>query len=147
MAQLYRDKKLFGFKIHYQMLALPASLGFALLSRYENWAYWAQYCTWMAFYLFFFIFCLFRAGLIIRIIGNRIFGAISWIGKISFSLYLIHFPLFKLFGYLHIELFGGKPANFLVTLLYLIPVNILSWLFFKWVENPLHQWSRNKFIK
>ena len=129
------------------MLALPASLGFALLSRYENWAYWAQYCTWMAFYLFFFIFCLFRAGLIIRIIGNRIFGAISWIGKISFSLYLIHFPLFKLFGYLHIELFGGKPANFLVTLLYLIPVNILSWLFFKWVENPLHQWSRNKFIK
>jgi hypothetical protein len=51
-----------------------------------------------------------------RTIGTRLTKAVSWIGKISFSLYLIHFPLFKLFGYLHRDIFGEKPANFLISL-------------------------------
>ncbi len=144
VAQLYRNSKLVGFKIHYQLLTLTASLVCAVASRYENWDSWAQYCTWTAFYLFFFIFCLSRTGLLLRLIGNRIFEVVSWIGKISFSLYLIHFPLFKFFGYFHVELFGGKPTNFLVTLLYLIPVILSAWLFFKLVENPLHLRSKQK---
>jgi peptidoglycan/LPS O-acetylase OafA/YrhL len=81
-----------------------------------------------------------------RFLSKPLFKSISWVGKISFSLYLLHFPLFKLFGYLHKEIWNEKPANFLVTLLYLIPVIFLSWLFFNWVENPIHQWSKKRLV-
>ena len=68
------------------------------------------------FYSFFFYFLLILLGsLLNRMIGNRLMETVSWIGKISFSLYLIHFPLFKLFGYLHREIFEEKPANFLIS--------------------------------
>ena len=144
ISQLYRDKKLDGFKLYFQVPVIALSLSFALLSRYQNWESWSQYIAWTVFYLFFFIFCLSKADLLNRIIGHRILGWISWIGKISFSLYLIHFPLFKLFGYLHRDFWGEKPANFLVTLLYLIPVIFLAWLFYRWLENPIHQWSKKK---
>jgi peptidoglycan/LPS O-acetylase OafA/YrhL len=147
VSQLYRDQKLDRFSLYYQLPVIAISLSFALLSRYQNWEHWAQYIAWTAFYLFFFIFSISRANLLSRIIGPHILGAISWIGKISFSLYLIHFPLFQLFGYLHRDLFGGKPSNFLVPLLYIIPVLFLAWLFFIWVENPIHQWSKKKTTK
>ena len=114
------------------------------MSRYQNWETWTQYFAWTAFYSFFFIFCLSHAGLLNRMIGNRLMKAVSWIGKISFSLYLIHFPLFKLFGYLHREIFEEKPANFLISLFYLLPVILIAWLFFRWVEDPIHQWSKKK---
>ena len=114
------------------------------MSRYHNWETWTQYFAWTAFYSFFFVFCLSHTGLLDRIIGNILTKAISWIGKISFSLYLIHFPLFKLFGYLHREVFEEKPANFLISLFYLLPLIFLAWLFFRWVEDPIHQWSKKK---
>jgi peptidoglycan/LPS O-acetylase OafA/YrhL len=144
VSQLYGDQKLGSLKLHYQVPIMVLSLSFALLSRYQNWDSWLQYIIWTTFYLFFFIFCLSQVDLLNRIIGRRILSAISWIGKISFSLYLIHFPLFKLFGYLHRDLWGEKPANFLVPLLYLIPVIFLAWIFFSCVENPIHQWSKKK---
>jgi hypothetical protein len=56
-----------------------------------------------------------RTDLLRRIIGRRIVGWISWIGKISFSLYLVHFPLFKLFGYLHRDFLGRETCQFLST--------------------------------
>jgi peptidoglycan/LPS O-acetylase OafA/YrhL len=144
IAQLYRDQKLKRFKLGHLLSLTGLSLGVALMSRYHSWETWTQYFAWTAFYSFFFIFCVSYAGFINRTIGNRLMKAVSWIGKISFSLYLIHFPLFKLLGYLHREIFEEKPANFLISLFYLLPVILLAWLFFKWVENPIHQWSKKK---
>ncbi len=144
VSQLYRDQKLAKLGLCYQLPLMGISLFFALLSKFEDWESWSQYLTWTAFYLFFFIFCLNKPALFSRIIGGQISDAISWIGKISFSLYLIHFPLFKLFGYLHRDIWGEKPANFLVPLLYLIPVIFLAWLFYIWVEKPVHKWSVKK---
>ena len=97
----------------------------------------------LAFYFFLFVAVL-RSESLPRIKESVIFRTLAWLGKISFSLYLIHFPLFKLLGYLHLELVGEKPANFLVSLMYLIPVIFLAWLFFKYVENPIHQWSKTR---
>ena len=45
-------------------------------------------------------------------------------------------PSFKILGLIHRESFGEKPANFLVTLLYLIPVILLAFIF-KYAENPI----------
>ena len=144
IAQLFRDQKLGKVRLAYLLPLTGLTLGIALMSRYYNWASETQYATWTTFYSLFFIFCLSHAGFINRMIGNRLVKVVSWIGKISFSLYLIHFPLFKLFGYLHCDIFGEKPANFLICLFYLLPVILLAWLFFSWVEYPIHQWSKNK---
>ena len=126
IAKLYRDQKLNRIKLGYLLTFTGLSLGVALMSRYQNWETWTQYFAWTAFYSFFFIFCLSHTRFINRMIGNRLMKAVSWIGKISFSLYLIHFPLFKLFGYLHREIFEEKPANFLISLFYLLPVILIS---------------------
>jgi peptidoglycan/LPS O-acetylase OafA/YrhL len=144
IAKLYRDQKLSRIKLGYLLSLTGLSLGVALMSRYQNWETWTQYFAWTVFYSFSFIFCLSHGGLLDRVIGNRLTKAISWIGKISFSLYLIHFPLFKLFGYLHRNISGEKPTNFLISLFYLLPVILLAWLFFRWVEDPIHQWSKKK---
>lgn len=144
VARLYSEQRLDKFKLYFQLPSLSIALTIALLSRYKNWDSWLQYIPWTAFYFLFFIFCLSQTGLLYRTIGRRAVLAISWIGKISFSLYLIHFPVFKIFGYLHRDFWGEKPANFLVPLLYLIPTIFLAWLFFIWVENPIHQWSKRK---
>jgi peptidoglycan/LPS O-acetylase OafA/YrhL len=144
IAKLYRDQKLNRIKLGYLLSLNGLSLGVALMSRYQNWETWTQYFAWTAFYSFFFIFCLSHTVFINRMIGHRLSKVISWIGKISFSLYLIHFPLFKLFGYLHRDIFGEKSANFLISLFYLFPVILLAWLFFRWVEDPIHQWSKKR---
>ena len=144
IANLYRDQKLKGIKLSYLLPLSGLTLGAALASRYQNWETWTQYFAWTSFYSFFFIFCLSYPGLLKRMIGIGLTKAVSWIGKISFSLYLIHFPLFKLFGYLHREIFKEKPANFLIALFYLLPVILIAWLFFRWVEDPIHQWSKKK---
>ena len=143
-AKLYRDQKLEQIKLGYLLPLVGLTLGIALISRYQNWETWTQYSAWTAFYSFFFIFCLSHTGFVNRIIGIWLMTAVSWIGKISFSLYLIHFPLCKLFGYLHREIFEEKPANFLISLFYLLPVILFAWLFFRWVEYPILQWSKNK---
>jgi peptidoglycan/LPS O-acetylase OafA/YrhL len=144
IAELYRSQKLARIKLKYLLPFLGFTVVTALISRYQNWETWTQYFAWTAFYSCFFIFSLSHTGILQRAIGIRFTKAVSWIGEISFSLYLIHFPLFKLLGYLHLESFAEKPANFLVSLLYLIPVIFLAWLFFKYVENPIHKWSKTQ---
>ncbi len=146
IAELYRDQKLERIKLKYLLPFLGLTLATALISRYQNWETWTQYFAWTAFYSGFFIFCLSHTRLLHRVIGIRLTKAVSWIGKISFSLYLIHFPLFKLFGYLHREIFNEKPTNFLTSLFYLFPVIIVAGLFFRWVEKPIHLWSKGKSI-
>jgi peptidoglycan/LPS O-acetylase OafA/YrhL len=144
IAQLFHDQKLSKVKLGYLLSLTGLTLGVALMSRYYNWASAIQYAIWTAFYSLFLIFSLSFPKLLNRMIGFHLIKLISWIGKISFSLYLVHFPLFKLFGYLHLEIFVEKPANFLLSLFYLIPVILFASLFFKWVEDPIHQWSKKK---
>ena len=67
---------------------------------------------------------------------------LSWLGKISFSLYLIHFPLFKLLGYIHLEIFKSEARKFSIDHSLLIPVIFFSWVFYLTIERPIHQWSK-----
>lgn len=143
ISHLYKQNTLGRLKSFLIYTFLILFLVLALTSRLKNWESWIQYVCWAGFYFFLFVAVL-RSESLPRIKESVIFRTLAWLGKISFSLYLIHFPLFKLLGYLHLELVGEKPANFLVSLMYLIPVIFLAWLFFKYVENPIHQWSKNR---
>jgi peptidoglycan/LPS O-acetylase OafA/YrhL len=147
VAQLHRDRKLSAIPLQLLLPAGGITLSLALASRLYNWDSWIQYFLWIDFYLFLFIFSLAHQEMLSRIFFSKALAVLAWLGKISFSLYLLHFPLFKLFGYLHRSCFGEKPANFLVSLAYLIPVCFLAWLFFLLVERPIHQWSKKRLAK
>lgn len=146
MGHLYKKNKFTNLKNSMIYPLLVVFLTFGLVSRLHNWDSWLQYSCWIGFYLFFFIACL-RSEERFKSKQGLILKSIAWLGKISFSLYLIHFPLFKILGLIHRESFGEKPANFIVTLLYLIPVILLAWLFFKYIENPIHNWSKKENVK
>ena len=142
VAQKYRDKKLIGIRISTLLLVFIVSLICALWSRLGNWDAWAQYFCWTFFYLTLLVISLSHRISFQMSHLTYLFKSIAWIGKISFSLYLLHFPLFKLFGYIHVEIYGQKPTNFLVSLFYIIPTFFFASLFFRFVENPFHQWSK-----
>ncbi len=147
VAQLYRDGKLSAIPLKLLLPAGGITLTLALAGRLNHWDSWIQYFLWIDFYLFLFIFSLANQQILNRICFSKVLRLLSWLGKISFSLYLLHFPLFKLFGYLHKEQFGEKPANFLVSVAYLIPVCLLASVFYHWIERPIHQWSKRRLAK
>ena len=64
------------------------------------------------------------------------------VGTFSFSLYLIHYPLFKLAGWYWVRHYGDKPSSLLVALLAVAAVIPLAWLYYQWVERPTHRLAR-----
>ena len=64
-------------------------------------------------------------------------------GTVSYSLYLIHFPLFKLAGSVWFQLYGSKPESFLVPTLATVLVVPLAWVFYRLIELPSHELGRH----
>lgn len=142
IASLHRESKLSKLKILPVSSILILFLIIALASRLQKWEEWTQYAGWTGFYFALFLIFLHFEKSISRRRENLFFKSLAWLGKISFSLYLIHFPLFKLFGFMHRSYFDEKPANFLISLAYLIPVCLLAWIFYRLIELPIHKWSK-----
>lgn len=142
IASLHRESKLSKLKILPVSSILILFLIIALASRLQKWEEWTQYAGWTGFYFALFLIFLHFEKSISRRRENLFFKSLAWLGQISFSLYLIHFPLFKLFGFMHRSYFDEKPANFLISLAYLIPVCLLAWIFYRLIELPIHKWSK-----
>ena len=143
MAQLYQNNRLDSLPLRLIFPIGALSLVLALTSRILNWDSWLQYFIWTAFYLCLLVFVLIKHDLLARLPIQGVLALLTWLGKISFSLYLVHFPLFKLLGFLPLSLFGEKPANFLIPLAFVPLVIIVAWLFHKTVEIPSHALSRS----
>ena len=71
--------------------------------------------------------------------GRRL---LRFLGTISYSLYLIHFPLFRLCGALWVKAFGEKPASFAVCLVVSLLALPLAWLFYLCIELPSHRMAK-----
>ena len=142
IASLHRENKLSKLKILPVSSILILFLIIALASRLQKWEEWTQYAGWTGFYFALFLIFLHFEKSISRRRENLFFKSLAWLGQISFSLYLIHFPLFKLFGFMHRSYFDEKPANFLISLAYLIPVCLFAWIFYRLIELPIHKWSK-----
>lgn len=81
--------------------------------------------------------------------GETLFSANKWwvpplvfTGTLSYSLYLLHFPLFKLAGSAWIQLYGTKPESFLVPTLATLLVVPMAWVFYRLIELPFHDLAR-----
>ena len=64
------------------------------------------------------------------------------LGTISYSLYLVHFPFFRLMGYFWLHSFGHKPVNFLIPLGFAVMAVGVGWAFYRAVEAPSHVWAK-----
>ena len=70
------------------------------------------------------------------------FRLLSGLGTISYSLYLVHYPFFRLSGTLWLSHFEDKPANFLIPLAFSVAAVGVAVLFYGIVERPSHSISR-----
>jgi peptidoglycan/LPS O-acetylase OafA/YrhL len=97
--------------------------------------------TWAIAYLFllWFVLTLRPPGEILKKIPLKI---LIWLGKISYSLYLIHFPFFYLMGKLWIAIYGHKPANLLICFVFSILAMLFAWGFYMVIEKPAHILAR-----
>lgn len=82
--------------------------------------------------------------------GSRLLTLSRWwvtplmfTGTVSYSLYLLHFPLFKMAGCAWVQVYGSKPESFLVPSIATFLVIPVAWLFYKVVELPTHQLARS----
>jgi peptidoglycan/LPS O-acetylase OafA/YrhL len=75
-------------------------------------------------------------------IPKIIVGPLTILGTCSYSLYLIHKPLFRLWGVLWTNHFGNKPVNFLVPLMFVVLMIGISWGFYHLIESPSHRLAK-----
>jgi peptidoglycan/LPS O-acetylase OafA/YrhL len=68
--------------------------------------------------------------------------ALAFLGTISYSLYLTHFPFFRLVGTFWTKTFGGKPMDFLIPLMFAGLSVVVGWLFYRLVEAPSHRLAK-----
>jgi peptidoglycan/LPS O-acetylase OafA/YrhL len=73
---------------------------------------------------------------------HRLGRAFVSLGLISYSLYLIHYPFFKLCGAFWVGRFGAKPSNFLIPLAFTLLAIALAKVFYHLVEAPNHRLAR-----
>jgi peptidoglycan/LPS O-acetylase OafA/YrhL len=100
-----------------------------------------QELAWAGFY-----FTVILWGLIqkdpLKFLSTRMRKLFLWLGLISYSLYLLHFPFFKLSGTIWVSLFGTKPANFLIPIAFSMLCIPLAYTFYLYVEAPSHRLAR-----
>lgn len=72
----------------------------------------------------------------------KITKCLTLLGTCSYSLYLIHKPIFRLLGVLWVKYFGEKPTNFIIPVLFSILIVPLAWWFYTLVEAPSHKWAK-----
>lgn len=149
VAQLHRENRLEPISplLTISIGSLFLVLALASHKHMQDWDIWLQYLLWTGFYMSLLLLSISKQNFINNLPLKGMLSFLSWLGKISFSLYLVHFPLFKLLGYLHVAQFGEKPVNFLVALGYLFLVCLFGWVFYHWIERPIHLWSKNRLQK
>ena len=100
-----------------------------------------HHLLWGAFYFLLMLWGLCKAEAL-RAVPIWLQKPILSIGVFSYALYLVHFPLFHLLGAMWVHQFGAKPANFLVSLVFVALSLPVAALFYRWFELPSHTWAR-----
>jgi peptidoglycan/LPS O-acetylase OafA/YrhL len=118
--------------------ALPA---LAVGGRMLRLAVGLEHFLWGAVYVLAVLWVLTHRSLLERL-PARCGAAFLWLGKISYSLYLVHFPFLILLGAGWIALFGRKPSSLLVPLAATVATLPVAYVFWRYVERPAQLLAR-----
>lgn len=140
LAQRVKTGKFLPWQRWYWMPMVAAfALAAALLkSRFQP----ISYLAWAVGYFFLLWLCL-SSSPPSKWLPESTVNVLLWLGRISFSLYLIHFPLFRLLGAVWRQWHGEKPANLLVALASSLVAVWVGNLFYQFVEKPSHEMARS----
>jgi peptidoglycan/LPS O-acetylase OafA/YrhL len=75
-------------------------------------------------------------------VPELIVKVLTILGTCSYSLYLIHKPIFRLFGVIWSGYFGSKPVNFLIPTAFALLVVCIAWGFYNLIEAPSHKLAK-----
>jgi peptidoglycan/LPS O-acetylase OafA/YrhL len=78
----------------------------------------------------------------LQFLNNRMKNIFLSLGLISYSLYLIHYPFFRLCGAMWVDIVGTKPTNFLIPVFFSILSIPLAYAFYSCFEAPTHRLAR-----
>lgn len=120
------------------------ALACLLAGMYAKLAHWPDSVEHYLFAVFYFqlLWWAVKAPEITQRIPSALKSRLLQLGMISYSLYLIHFPLFRLFGAVWEQAFQSKPSNFLVPLGFAAVAVVIAAIFARFVELPSHELAR-----
>ena len=65
--------------------------------------------------------------------------SVQLLGNASYSMYILHVPVYAWLGILFRRLLGQAPEGWMWFLTYVFTVIVASCIFFKWAEEPMHR--------
>ncbi len=141
LAQQLRTNRLPVWRVSYTMM-IVAGLGVAVAARAVGIAFGFEHFIWGGIY-FLVTFWGLAAGAPLRHVPVWIRRSMNVVGEMSYSLYLIHFPLFLVLGACWMAVFGTKPANVLVPLAMTLLSLPCAYLLWRLIELPSQGLGRN----
>jgi len=122
-------------------IVMALTFSIAMVSYFLKLFIGIQELVWAGFYFLVILWGLTQKDPL-KFLSSRMRKLFLSIGLISYSLYLIHFPFFKVCGIVWINIFGTKPANFLIPLFFCIVCIPLAHAFYLYIEAPTHRLAR-----
>jgi peptidoglycan/LPS O-acetylase OafA/YrhL len=100
-----------------------------------------QNLVWAGFYFMVMLWGLTQTNPL-RFLNMRLKKLFLWLGLISYSLYLVHYPFFRFCGAIWVGMFGTKPGNFLIPLVFSVLSIPVAYAFYSYIEAPSHRLAR-----
>ncbi len=134
LAEQLRTDRLSAWRSSYTLM-IVAGLGVAVAARAAGIAFGFEHFIWGGIY-FLVTFWGLAAGAPLRHVPVWIRRSMNVVGEMSYSLYLIHFPLFLVLGACWIAVFGTKPTNVLVSIVMTLLSLPCAYLLWRLIELP-----------
>ena len=141
LAEAYQEGKIPKIANFYCVSLIIALTGLVMLAGFFDVNAYYLTCGWGLIAFLLMIWSL-GVGSSMLSLGHWFTRFMVFIGTISYSLYLVHYPLFKLLGHIWIQLFGTKPVSFLIPSLATVVAIPISFLFYVYFEKPSHEISK-----
>jgi len=113
----------------------------AIVIRLLGFSVELQSLSWASFYFMVILWGLAQKEPL-RFLNTKIQKIFLFLGLISYSLYLIHYPFFKLCGVIWINIFGSKPANLLISFGFSVLSIFIAYAFYRLFEAPSHKLAK-----
>jgi peptidoglycan/LPS O-acetylase OafA/YrhL len=121
--------------------ALAVGLAAAIVLRRTGIAFGFEYLLWGGVYFLLVLWVLHHPHLRSQLPAS-LNAALLWLGKISYSLYLVHFPFLLVVGAWWVAVFGEKPSSLLVPLIAAFATLPVAYLLWRFVERPAQRLAR-----